>query len=270
MAVKKCRRCGVKLINPHFNQVKCLPCKAYLKKYIETTMTPKQIEIARSLIGVKTRHQICKQLGISLSNLKRAFRGTRFPQPKEYPADLVLRVCQYYEKHGLRKTEEKFKGVKPRSIIERNYDKFKPRQTRWNEEQLIELVKMAGLVSFKAQAQYFKRPRANAASIKSAWIKKFKNTSGRINGAPTHTIKNFVKPSCPKTKVKCLEKKNSYDQTSDKRLILWVDAEKHLKNDCPDFFRKATSALAKYQRWVFKSDNPKPLILKMIKERELK
>lgn len=232
-------------------------------------MTQKQIAVARSLIGIKTRHQIAEHLGVSLANLKRAFRGTRFPQLKEYPAELILKVCKYYEKHGIRKTEEKFPNVKPRSIIERNYDKFNARCIKWKENEIIELVRMAGLVSFRAQAKYFNRPRANGPSIKSAWLKKFKCTSGRMNGIPLHPAKHFIKESCPKVQTKCLERKNGYNDTPDKRLILWVDAEKHLRKDCPEFFKKAVLSLANYQKWVFKSKNPKPLILKMIKEREL-
>jgi hypothetical protein len=48
-----------------------------------------------------------------------------------YDKELVKKVCAYYEKNGKLKTQKKFPEFSVRSIIERNYDKFSPRQKRW-------------------------------------------------------------------------------------------------------------------------------------------
>lgn len=55
-----------------------------------------------------------------------------------------------------------------------------------------------------------------------------------------------------------------------RRIILWVDMEKCLKAGTPEFIKEAVKTMADFQRWIWRSKNPKPLILKMIKEREVK
>lgn len=55
-----------------------------------------------------------------------------------------------------------------------------------------------------------------------------------------------------------------------RRVILWVDMEKCLKKEVPLFLKNAVYEMANFQRWIWNSDNPAPLIKKMIKQRELK
>lgn len=235
-------------------------------------MTAGQITKAAKLIGKKTRHEICKDLGISLASLKRAFRGTRFPQPYAYSEETVNKVCAYYEKYGKNRTEKKFPDVKLRSIVERNYDKFSPRQVRWTGKQIIELAKMAGLISYTAQAKYFNRPRANEVSIWSYWVKKGKLPSGNLNGMSLNKSKHLVEKNCPVVKCKLLKRRDSkapLGSYSERNITLWVDMENHLKPGLPKFLKDGIKAMAKYQKWLFKSERPKIKILNMIKEREM-
>lgn len=272
MVDKKCAECGVKLIKPHCNQKKCPKCRAYLNKYPKSTMTKEQIKRARALIGIKNRHEIAEEIGVSLSNLKRAFRGVRFPRLSEYSSDVIEKVCSYYEKHGKNKTQEKFKNVNVRAIVERHNDKFKPRQVRWTDKELIELARMAGLISFAGQAKYFNRPRANDGSIWSVWVKKFHLGSGTLNGLQLNTSKYICTADCPTLKVKLLKRRDprKISNIENRYIRLWVDLENHLKPEIAPYLKEAIKAMAKYQRWLFNSKNPKRKILKMIREREVK
>ena len=235
-------------------------------------MTSDQIKKAKKLIGIKNRMQICEELGVSLSNLKRAFRGVRIPNVSEYSRETIDQVCAYYGEYGIRKTEKKFPDCKIRSIIERNYGKFNPRQVRWNDSEIIELARMAGLVSYKAQAKYFNRPRANEGSIWSVWIKKFKLPSGNLNGMSLNQAKHIVSENCPVLECKLLKRRDDekpLGSYSVRKIFLWVDMEKNLKPDLPIFLKNGIEAMANYQRWLFNSKNPKLKIIKMIKDREI-
>lgn len=238
-------------------------------------MTRDQIKIAKEMAGKVPREEIAMALGVSLSNLKRSCRDTSFLYyyiHKNNP-NLVREICSYYEKNGKNKTQKKYPNIKIRSVIE-HYKTFSPRQTRWTEKQLHELVKMGGLVSKEAQAKYFNRPRANAGSIESAWIKKINTKMSTIHYLPTYRAKYFIKNSCPSIEVKFWSRntinKGKKPHQEFVKAHLWCDIKKHLKNDCPSFFKEAVIALDKFQQWIFNSTNPKPLILKMIQEREAK
>jgi hypothetical protein len=215
-------------------------------------MTKKQIEIAKSLIGTMSRDDICKKLGVSASNLKRSCPGTSFYFFNRYAAnpDMVKEVCKYYEKHGLRETQEKFPELKIRSIVER-YKLFSPRQSRWKDNEIIELVKFAGLVSAKKQAEFFNRPLAHEGSIRSVWVKNFKTAPRFMHGLPMHKAKLFVKPECP-----TLKKDNLWRDVGGTEMVLFCDAVKYLEDDCPDFVKEAIQAMAEFQEKLF-GKNPR-------------
>lgn len=209
---------------------------------------------------------LAKAIGTSDSNLDRWAKqnGVNINALKYRPAT-VASVTAYYEKHGRKATEEAFPHVKVRSIVER-YRQFSPRQIRWADEQIIEATKMAGLVSPSAQANYFNRPRAFAGSVKALWVKRFGFRGGSINGMVHWYAKELVT-----SKARYLQpvgEDRSGRPVRFRRLILWVDMEKCLKPSVPEFLKEAISTLADFQRWLWKSDDPKPLILKMIQERE--
>lgn len=138
--------------------------------------------MVRKLAGTMKQSELALRVGCSRSNLIRWARDAKVSLDSlSYKPELVRSVCLFYELHGKVKTQKTFPNVKVRSIVER-YKQFRPRQIRWKNDQLIEAVKMAGLVSPKAQAKYFNRPNAHTGSIQSLWMKKFGHGQSQMNG----------------------------------------------------------------------------------------
>ncbi len=232
-------------------------------------MTPAQIIEARSLLGKMDRRDIAKEVGASLSSLKRAFRGTRMAFHNKWAINpaLVRRIGKFYSRHGMRATEEAFPGVSVRSVVE-HYKDFKPRQIRWTDTQITEAARMAGLVSPMAQAKYFNRPRAHVGSIRSLWMKKFGMGWGQVNGMVHHHAKHLV--DIKARYLRPVGESRHDEQVQFRRLILWVDMEKCLKPEVPTFMKDAIHTMADFQRWLHGSSDPRKQILRMIKEREVR
>lgn len=219
------------------------------------------------------RDEIAKAVGVSVSSLKRAFRGTRICYFNKYVANqnLTLRVCRYYEKNGMPETVKAFPGVKVDVIVETyGYRKGlikNKRQVRWTDKQIADLARMGGLISHKAQAKYFNRPRAFEGSIKSAWTKKFGFMAGEINGMKHNQARHLVTKRCPFVRIRISETRDNpaYDR---RRVYLWVDMEKHLRSNCPEFIREAIVTMAQFQRWLHQSNQPQRKIRAMIRRLE--
>lgn len=232
-------------------------------------MTKAQIAFAKKHKKDMKRADICKALGVSLSNLKRSCPGVSFQymhlKKNKYLTNplLVKKVCKYYEKHGKRKTQEKFPEVNIRSIVEK-YKLYSPRQLQWTDDQLLELTKMAGIISMKAQARYFNRPFANKGSIRSVWSKRFGYGQRNINGMTYWKAKHFIKKTCPLIETPFF----SNDHTQ-RRLVLWVDFERHIKRDCPDFIKEAVSDMAGFQRKLFGVKDVRAKVKRLMKQREI-
>lgn len=256
----ECSICKERERQVHFNSKYCLPCALELRRKPESNLTPQQVETAKKLIGEIPREEIAYELGISLSALNRAFKGIRLGYFNKYVANpkLVQKVCAFYEKNGKRKTQEKFPDINVRSIVER-YKNYAARQTRWTDDQLIKLARMAGVLPFDYQAKIFLRPRANAGSIRSVWTKNFHAGPGHINGFYNHQAKHFVDSNCPFISVPF-----GVNRGYKRKLFLWVDMENNLRNDCPDFVKNAIRGMANFQRWLFKSNFVRLEILKMV------
>jgi AcrR family transcriptional regulator len=234
-------------------------------------MTTEQIRMAQRLVGKMPRDEIAKACGVSVSSLKRAFRGVRICYFNKYVANpnLVEAVCRYYEKHGKNKTQERFPNVKVRSVVER-YKNFNPRTIRWTDEQIIEAARMAGIISKKAQAEYFNRPNAHLGSITSLWMKRFGRGGGSVNGLAWYVARQFVRPSCPRVQTAVWAMRQTHKNTFQSRTVaLWVDVATHIKAAAPEWFRSTAVALARYQRWLWKTERVHASVLKMIKEREV-
>jgi hypothetical protein len=246
----------------------------YLRKRPQGTMTTSQKAKALKLVGDFSIEEIAEKIGVSVPNLKRSMPGTSFcfhsGKYKNRP-ELVKKIISYYKTHTLDETKKKFDkgGVSAKSITDRPeyYGLNKTgKQIRWTDKQIIEAVKMQGLVSPKAQAKYFNRPGAFEGSIKSLLTKRFDRSTG-LNGLTRFNAKDvvfkkveYLKPLGTSRSGKIMEFKN---------LILWVDLEKNLKPGIPSAIKEGIECMADFQRWIWKSKNPKPLILKMIREREV-
>lgn len=236
----------------HFNSKFCKLCALERRKRPLTNMTRAQIAQAKKLIGKMPREEIAQELGVSLVNLKRAFRGTRLAYHNWCVINpvLVKEVNKYYGKHGVVKTAEHF-NLKRKQVehIVYRYKLHKPRRKRWTERQFIQLARFGGLIPYEDQAKYFKRPNAHAGSIKSAWMKKFGCAGGSINGMSQWQAKYIVTENCPYIRTKFWESRKPSGNYG-RKLYLWVDMEKHLQPDLPDFMKNAIYTLANFQRWL--------------------
>jgi hypothetical protein len=235
--------------NAHANTKRCIPCVEFLRRKPKGTMTKEQILMAKTMAGSAPRDIIAATLGVSVANLKRSCPGVSFYYFNRYAAnpEMVKEVCNYYQKHGRRATEEKFPEVSVRAIVER-YKLYSPRKIPWKDNELIELVKFAGILNFKNQARFFNRPGANEGSIRSAWAKKFKCAPSGIHGLPLYKARLFVSPDCPKIKTQ------SRQGDGEGFIVLFCDAANYIVKDCPDFVRQAILAMAEFQKKLFGPD----------------
>jgi transcriptional regulator with XRE-family HTH domain len=264
--LRVCLTCK-KEITGHFNRKRCRPCAKELVKRPNHTLTPAQQAEARRLAGTMMQHELADHLGCSRSNLIRwASRNRVSLDSRSYKPDVVRRVLQYYERHGKTKTQQAFPDVSVRSIVERNYGKFRPRQTKWSDEQIVEAARMAGLVSPKAQAKYFNRPNSRSGSIKALWAKRFGVGGCSVNGMTHNSAKNFVTDQAPY--VNPLGESRKGKRCKFRRVCLWVDVEKHMRQGIPEFMQDAIKTLANFQRWLFGDKEPRQKIIRMMRQRE--
>lgn len=255
-----CDNCWADFDKTHFNHKYCQKCKR-LGGYL----TYEQEEIAKKYARKIPIQELAEKVGVSNSTIDRWSRRTGVSiNWLKYDEKIIAKVCEYYFKHGKIKTQQKFPHVKLRSIVERYLTT--PRQIRWKENEILELVKMGGILSMKDQALYFNRPGANSGSIVSAWMKKFGCSGGNINGLPYYIAKHYVKDSCPFLITPFWRTRKENQNYKERRIALWIDLEKHLNKEIPDELKLAIKALAKFQRWLH-GRNVKANIERMIDER---
>lgn len=246
-----CPICSCRRIKEHLNSKYCKSCADQKRKSPASNLTKNQARSVKALVGKISQKEIMERLKISKCSLQRFAKeqGFTYRIPR-YSKDTIEKVVSYYVQHGKIKTEKKFPNVRIRSIVERYI--HEPRQAPWKTSELIDLVKMGGIVSMSSQAQYFNRPNAFRGSIQAAWSKKFKCSGGHINGLSFSVGKHFVRPICPVVQTEF------WRQNSDRKkggswsrtLILWVDMERHLKDDVPEHIKDGIKALARFQRWL--------------------
>lgn len=268
--LRECLDCHIPLLEAHFNRVRCERCaKARVKRPIGR-LTKRQERLARKLAGTMKQDELAARLGCSRSNLIRWARDAKVSLDSlSYKPELVRAVCSFYELHGKEKTQKAFPQVRVRSVVER-YKLFKPRQLRWTDQQIVEAVKMSGLISWRSQAKYFNRPNAHDGSIKALWMKRFGFEGGSLNGMAHVNARRLIRNvGGARPYLRPVGQDRNGNPVQFRRIMLWVDLERFLHDEVPDFICEAVSAMADFQRWLWKSDDPKPLILKMIKEREL-
>lgn len=247
--IKACLDCKADISKGHSSTQRCGTCVEELRTKPKGTMSKAQIAEATRLAGTVPRDEIARAIGVSLSNLKRSCTGTSFNYFNRYVAnpEMVEQVCRYYEKHGKLKTQQKFPNISVRSIVER-YKIFKPRQSRWKDDELIELAKFSGLISFKNQAQFFNRPLANEGSIRAAWSKTLKARPGYMHGLPIYKANLFLVPGFPTIQFQ------EQERGGDRTMVLFCDAIHYLRPDCPEFVKQAIQAMAEFQKKLFGND----------------
>jgi DNA-binding XRE family transcriptional regulator len=265
--IRRCLSCK-KTIRGHFNRKRCRPCAKRLVKRPVGKLTPQQERKVRRLAGTMKQNELAQEIGCSRTNLIRWARDHKVSLDSlSFKPEVVKKVCAYYERHGKRKTQKHFPQVKVRSIVER-YKLFKPRQIKWTDKQIIESARMAGLVSPGAQAKYFNRPGAFSGSIKSLWMKRFGFGACSINGMTHWSAKHLVTSNA--RYIRPVGESRDGKPCEFRRMILWVDMEKCLKPEAPLFIKEAVGTMADFQRYLWKSPEPKRKILSMIKAREFR
>lgn len=273
--MRLCGNCKAKpTISKHFNSKWCKPCGDSFRSKPRHNLTASQQRFVLKNRGKLSKEEMAQELGASRSSIMRFGRALGLSLSAKYPykanPKLVQAVCDYYSKYGRRETEKRFPRIKIRSVVER-YEHEK-RQIRWTNTQLIELAQMAGVVSMKAQAKYFNRPRANQGSIISVWMKTIKNGGGSVNGLSWNMAKHFVRADCPKfqTNFWTTAKKTKGGTNHHSRvLVTWVDLNKNLKPDTPKWFRDCADSMSNFQIWLQGTERPRQKLIKLMKEREL-
>lgn len=244
----------------HFNSKYCLICaKKILKRPIGKLTKSQELRLHQLRIKYNSK-EIANRIGTSRSNLIRWCRDRKISLAhksgsRKYILDPILRqnVLDYYVENGKIKTQKKFPNIKVRSIIERY--PHAPRQIRWKYNEILEAVRMGGLVPKSSQAIFFNRPNANEGSINSIWNKKLNGNRSVINGLPYFIAKRIVKD------------KSRFINLKYRKLFLWIDLENNLSPNLPIHFKKAIKAMAKFQKWLFNDKEPRKKILNMIKKR---
>ena len=262
MSDRVCLDCKI-VITGHRTRKRCPTCAEKLRKRPLGKLSPEQISIVKTNCGLISSKEIAMMANTSVTNLKRWARDEKISLAYyNYSKEVIKEVCAYYEKHGKRKTQEFFPEVSVESIVER-YKIFAPRCIKWKDGEIIQALKMSCFIPFDMQAKIFNRPRAFAGSITSLWKKRLQGKPTTIHGLLGNKAKLFASNKCPAIKLPILRVING-DTRQARKIFLWVDLENHLKDDCPEFIKDAIRTMAEFQRWIFKSDNPRNEIERML------
>lgn len=274
MDEKLCRECLKRPMKKHFNAKYCAECASNLRRKPKSTLTEEQKEWVKVRIGKMPVSKMACELQTSVSNIKRAFRGTSLwfknGKLKNNP-ELVREVLEYYSEHGKVETQKMFPHVRIKSILHREkyYGvEMKPRQTRWTEEQIVLAAKLAGLVDGKRQARIFNRPNANEGSIRSLWMKRFGYGGGNVHGLSEWMAREILEPGYPvvKTRVWSPRKGAKSKRGPVRGLVLWCDMKNYLRPGLPRFVEEAIFTLSDFQCWLFQTRDPKSEIIKLVSE----
>lgn len=236
----------------HPNTKYCEPCRQARLARPRSTLTPEQGAVVLRLAGQIPQRDLCQQLGITKVAITRYLRdqGVQAGHYNTYKSAVITAVCTAYATLGKVRTQALFPDVNVRSIVERHRDQFLPRQIRWTEPQVLEAVRMAGLVSPQRQAQYFGRPNAYGGSIKRLWVQRFGCAPRDLNGLAAHTVWRLVRPGCPALLV-------PYQQTNAPRaMVLWLDLVHWLRPDVDPLVRQMVETMARWQAWLWGTDDP--------------
>jgi phosphopantetheine adenylyltransferase/DNA-directed RNA polymerase subunit RPC12/RpoP len=259
--MKFCIDCNKKLYKTHNNRKRCKNCSQLVIKKPKHNLKDWQIEMLKPLIGHYKINEIAEILSCSRSSLTRYARDNNFNYKiYKYSNELRTQVINYYIKNGKNKTVKKFPNVVVDTILEHDpkIKGLRPRQKLWTEKQIIQLAKMAGLVSMEMQAKFFNRPRAFKGSIKSAWSKKFKLGAKHINGLFKNKA-DYITENCP-----CIETSHYFNG----KLCLWVDIQKHLKKGLSKDIHLLIQTGVDFQKWLWGGGNIKNKIIKFMTEVE--
>ena len=297
---KKCLNCGAHIdISCHSLRIRCEPCAKIFREKPVGRLSDEQKEKAINLSKEGyNREEIAKELGVSKSNLHRSFKGKSLTKNVNSKImnkpDLIIEVIDYYKEHSIKETENKFKEKLPdggvysvlssyywkrnselnnrwiseerRELINLVGNKYKRKIHSWTTREMLELMKMKDIISYKGQIKFFK-DRLGIESI---------NTRGGLNitslnlkkGLNGVNIGYYNKKWTPFIKDEAPSITNNLSSKHGK-FVLWVDIEKNLVDDCPQEIVDSVKSLAKFQRSLFGVKDVRGKVLRMIREREI-
>jgi hypothetical protein len=259
----KCKNCNKNISPKHFNTKYCYACKILSAKCrFPNIPEDKKLMIYSFYDKGVNADKMSQYVGLSRATINRFLRKEGLKRKRKYH-DVSKAVISFYEKNGIIKTLEKYPNIKVRSIIETarlyGYD-YEPRQIRWQNDQIIEAAKMAGIISHDSQAKFFNRPNAFSGAIKSLWSKNFKCNQKYINGLSFNVAKNIIKLGTPIIRIR------NKGQYIDK--ILWCDIYNNVNDDLPEWIKNIFKTLCDFQKWLHNSKEPNDKIINMIRERQ--
>lgn len=251
--------------NDHGNTKYCEPCRQALLRAPPSRITAAQGALIAALRGTLTRWQIAERVGISHARVNRYLAEQHLTSnARDYPPEVVEAVSATYGGLGKRQTQALFPDVVVRSIVERRQHHrvvYQPRQVRWTGEQIVEAIRMAGLVSHHTQVRYFGRPNAFDDSIKKLWERVIGVAPRDVHGFGLHQVWRLARPGTPAVLV------TQATQPGPRAVILWLDLAQHLRLTVAPEVRQMVEALARFQAWLFGSTDT-AVIRRMITERE--
>jgi hypothetical protein len=242
---RRCESCGIDITHRHSNAKRCEFCATAKRKRPSHNLTKEQQTIVKELAGKYYVKKIAEIANASSTSVRRfaSEKGISLDS-LSYKPNVIRKVCKFYEKHGKKKTQEKFPEVRVRSIVER-YKEFDPLQIRWTDDQLNFIVKSVSLLSKYTLAHHFRRPGAGRGSITSVYQKRFPFKMKNLNGLSAEMAAWFIKKDVfgYKTDIKTGAGRPTYR-------VLWVDIEKNMRDDLPPHIKKGIRAMARFQKWL--------------------
>lgn len=183
-------------------------------------------------------------------------------------------LVETYFTQGFRAASEKYPGIMVYSSVSRYTSRRKERV--WSEEEKIEMARMAGFISFDDQVAFLKRPKraANSLLTHSFWQKRCGIGSHSIHGLIGALKQYLCRHNAPVIALPCQAPERRWRGVEarvvpprKRRMVIWADAERHLRPDVPPWVREVARAGARFQRWLYQTDNPRGAILMMMAER---
>lgn len=250
MASRFCLTCDADISQRHRVAKRCLPCAEERRKRPAGHLTPSQARFAARYAGQVDVRDIAAELECSVANIKRFFRGTRIRfNPTHYTPQQRAEVIAYYEEHGAPATQKRYPHVSVRSIVERN--PHKPRQIRFTDKDYRSLAQMAGIVMADVQAKFLNRPRAHAPSVMRFWQRNMKGMRPTdMCGMRLRYAHHLLRPGFPYV---CAPSVNGAVLEHD--VVLWADMALWLRRGVPAFVQDGIKAMARYQRWLYGTDD---------------
>lgn len=229
----------------------CAACRAQKRRRPASTVTPAQAAQLAQMVGQVPQEQICAQVGLSKANVTRWIweNGYASKHWNAYPPEIIEAVCAAYAALGKVRTQALFPDVRVQSITDRYYT-LPPRQTRWTGEQLIEAIRMAGLVSATAQAHWFGRPNAYDGSIGSLWHKHLRCSPRDLHGLAAGSSWALVTSGCPATLVAADRR-----APGPRSKVLWLDLATWLRAEVDAETRGMVGVMAAWQAWLLGTED---------------